>query len=531
MQYIKQETRANAATTAILEGLEDWIEIRQITAHRRIEREAKQAEEYESVPWLSKEEISKFQASSDWRRNNLASAAQRRIYASRARRRAKKEGVHFWPALVDLSVDIEAVYVAQTVLAKKYGARGWKVTGEFNHGGWDSEGDKGISRKKLEYSWLAAGCKNTRKYRAQIAADVIAQKGETFPEFCNFLRGYHWAKKNARHLLLHRKAITVLGRLSAKLRWAAIADLPRDSRIRVRDLNWGAVKEMQEALRVGNRKLVATYLGSIGALLEMGVENMHELRAKLCPAFPTVPFNIAMKVARGWSPVRIADGRLTSKEAHRWLLAGAPEMASWLSEELDVPEHRDVPVVRWMRALKDGKRWGTMTKTRTVMHGGERVEFSALQILDEIMEEDIVTGKDAVDDVLARASERRSKDFTEAYRGDHSVLAPKPVWARELPGFARVLRTPAALIHRGEKENHCVGTYVEAVRNQSCVIVAISTRHGESTAELSYDGTACRQLYAAKNTTPPRRHEQWMRAFVARLKRKSRTTIVGSWAA
>ncbi len=531
MQYIKQETRAAAVATAILEGMEDWIEIRQIAAHRRIEREAKQAEEYASVPWLSKEEIAKFQASTDWRRRNLAQECLRRIEAAHARRRAKEQGIHFWPALVGLGVDIEAVYVAQTVLAKKHGARGWQVTGEFNHGGWDSEGDKGISRKKLESYWFAAGCKNTRKYRAQISADVVAQKGETFPEFCNFIRGFRWANKNARHLLLHRKAITVLGRLSAKLRCAAIADLPRYTRIRVRDLNWGAVKEMQEALRVGNRKLVATYLTTTGALLEMGVENVHDLRAKLCPAFPRVPLNIAMKVARGWSPARIADGRLTSKEAHRWLLAGAPEMAPWLYEELDVPFHRDVPVMRWMRALKDSKRWSTMTKTRTVMHGGNRVEFTALQILDEIMEEDILTGKDAVDDVLARASERRSKDFTEAYRGDHSVLAPNPVWARELPGFARVLRTPAALIHRGEKENHCVGTYVEAVRNQSCVIVAISTRHGESTAELSYDGTACRQLYAAKNTTPPRRHEQWMRAFVARLKRKSRTTIVGSWAA
>lgn len=531
MQYIKQETRAAEVNAAILEGMEDWIEIRQIAAHRRIEREAKQAEEYASVPWLGKEEIAMFLASTDWSRRNLAQECLRRIKATHARRRAKEQGIHFWPALVGLGVDIKAVAVAQSVLAKKHGARGWQVTGEFNHGGWDSEGHKGISRSKLESYWFAAGCKNTRKYRAQISADVVAQKGETFPEFCNYLRGFNWAKKNARHLWLHRKAITVLGRLSAKLRWAAIADLPRDTRIRTRDLNWSAVKQMQEAIRTGNRKLVATYLGTIGALLEMGVENAYELRAKLCPAFPSVPMNIAMKVARGWSPARIADGRLTSKEAHRWLLAGAPEMAPWLSEELDVPFHRDVPVVRWMRALKDGKRWGTMTKTRTVMHGGERIEFTALQILDEIMEEDIDTGKDAVDDVLARASERRSKDFTEAYRGDHGVLAPNPVWARELPGFARVLRTPAALIHRGEKENHCVGTYMEAVRNQRCVIVAISTRHGESTAELSYDGTACRQLYAAKNTTPPRRHEQWMRAFVARLKRKSRTTIVGSWAA
>lgn len=528
MQYIKNETRSSSTSTAILEGMEDWIEIRQIKTHRRLEREANQAD---TASWLSKEEIAKFQASTDWRTRNLAMGAQRRIDAAHARRRAKEEGIHFWPALVGLGVDIEAVHVAQSVLAKKHGTRGWQVTDEFNHGGWDSEGDKGVSGKKLEASWFAAGCKNTRKYRAQISADVIAQKGETFPEFCNFIRGFRWANKNARHLLLHRKAITVLGRLSAKLRWAAIADLPRDTRIRGRDLNWGAVKEMQEALRVGNRKLVATYLGATGALLEMGVENVHDLRAKLCPAFPRVPLNIAMKVARGWSPARIADGRLTSKEAHRWLLAGAPEMSPWLSDELDVPFHRDVPVVRWMRALKDSKRWSTMTKTRTVMHGGNRVEFTALQILDEIMEEDIVTGKDAVDDVLARASERRSKDFTEAHRGDHGVLAPNPVWARELPGFARVLRTPAALIHRGEKENHCVGTYVGAVRNQSCVIVAISTRHGESTAELSYDGTACRQLYAAKNTTPPRRHEQWMRAFVARLKRKSRTTIVGSWAA
>ena len=47
------------------------------------------------------------------------------------------------------------------------------------------------------------------------------------------------------------------------------------------------------------------------------------------------------------------------------------------------------------------------------------------------------------------------------------------------------MRTPAELAREGKEMDHCVGGYAGAVERGQCHILAIKTRQGRSTVELS----------------------------------------------
>lgn len=449
---------------------------------------------------------------------HAAREARGRMDVAAAKRRARDEGVGFWPAFMGrLGCDAQAIRVADRVLESVHGRRGSvAMDGTVSRGGWDSYGHWGLSGGDVARMWFAAGCRNTRKFRCQVATGVAAKKGDSLPFTLNLARGQRWVKRNARHLCLSRKAVAALGRLTAQARWAAIAGLKAadGTVVRIRHLNWAAVTTVTQARAAGNVKVVASYLGKRGGDTLLGVMDDAGYVAAVCPAYPTIKRGLANRIVRGESPAIASDGKLTGKEAHCWLMAGGGDIEVWLATHLGVPRHRDVKVIRWLAAVRASGRWATMEKVRTTFIGGERRPYTALDVLDEIQDIDILTGKDAVGDVLDRASARRSEEYAQQHEGDFTVLASLPGWCATLPRWVRPLRTPAALVKEGREMHHCAGTYSQVVASQKGVVLSFITRGRRSTIEMSYDGTSCRQIKAYGNGVAPRLHQRWVDAWL-----------------
>lgn len=448
---------------------------------------------------------------------HAAREARSRMDAAAAKRRARNEGVAFWPAFIDLRCDAQAIRVANRVLEAVHGVRGSvAMDGTVSRGGWDSYGHHGLAGGDVAKMWFAAGCRDTTKFRAQVATRTLAKKGDSLPFVRNLARGQRWVRKNARHLCLSRKAVAALGRLTAQARWAAIAGLRAadGTVLRIRHLNWAAVRTVTQARAAGNTRVVASYLGKRGGDTLLGVMDDAGYVAAVCPAYPNINRGLANRIVRGESPAIASDGKLTGKEAHQWLMAGGGDIEVWLATHLGVPAHRDVKVIRWLAAVRAAGRWATMEKVRTTFIGGERRPFTALDVLDEIQDIDILTGKDAVGDVLNRVSARRSEEYAQQHEGDHTVLASLPGWCATLPRWVRPLRTPAALVKEGREMHHCAGTYSQVVRSQKGVVLSFISRGRRSTIEMSHDGTSCRQIKAYGNGVAPRLHQAWLNAWL-----------------
>lgn len=181
-----------------------------------------------------------------------AAAARDQVARRNARRRASALGLAYWPALLPNnrgSCDPRAFVAAEAVLQRRHG--GWNpATGQ--HGGWDSHGHHGVCPGEVFQYWRAAGCRDSPKFRFQVAQRVWAKKGDSLPWLRHRVRGQRWFDvwKWAYPAALSSKAIAALGRLSPELRHAAlrgVADV--GSKIRIRHLNWAEVARIQ-ALRV-----------------------------------------------------------------------------------------------------------------------------------------------------------------------------------------------------------------------------------------------------------------------------------------
>jgi hypothetical protein len=174
----------------------------------------------------------------------------------RAKRVAKEIGLAYWPAIAyGPKIDPKAYLIAEEILTKKIGSKyGDKLEdGRVSYGGWDSRGNKGISPNEVARMWYNAGCKNSYKFRLQVSTYTTSKKGETTNEFKHYLIGRRWLENN--RLLdkvnLSRKAVIALGRLKWYSRWAAIHGLHwTEKPIKMRDLNWDAVKIAQKGHRV-----------------------------------------------------------------------------------------------------------------------------------------------------------------------------------------------------------------------------------------------------------------------------------------
>ena len=320
------------------------------------------------------------------------------------------------------------------------------------------------------------------------------------------------------------RTLRILGRLSPELRHALMrGGLPEVARIQ--RLRAGGNVAQRAALLPGQPS--AALRGWEYKRRPKGWHALDHIEAGHVPAYPLAAGPVARALLCGRAPQDIAavEG-MTRREAHEWLTeTGGQESAlRWLINrrlgELTDPGYvvRSVRVADWLSALYTSGRWGEFTRDRFARHpDGREVVWSVQQMLDEIDDADIVRLSDGPRAVAERAIARRSDAALAQWARQHGVIGYLPTWARSLPAAMRVLRTPAALVDEGTALHHCVGGYVEAVRRGQCVIIAVASRHGRSTVELSPDGLTVRQHYGAYNGAPPARHAQLLRAWHRRI--------------
>ncbi len=470
------------------------------------------------------------------------SGEQNKAMIRMAKRHAERLGLTYWPALIrdgyQPKIDPMAYVYAEDVLERKHGL--WD--GKTNSGGWDRYGHYGLSRDQVARMWYAAGCRDTGKFKLQVAMGEVANKGDTAPWFKNYATGLRWYLRNSAAFddlgTISRKAIAFLGRLSPALRWAALWGVASNASrgwkpLRIRELNLDLVAKAQVNPRAGYHAL------PVGTLVRMALGGDHiygtrpqEIAAVsvLTPAYPNLSLVIARRIASGESPLafyRAVAPTCTKKEAHQWALLGKTR-AEVHNDLITRAEHhlrdehgvgvflRTVKVANWLLAVfADPARKEAILATRTQYIGGGEVEFSFISVIDEVQDEDILSYADGVNAVFNRVSQRNSEEYVKRMNDNTTVLAPTPEWMESRPRWVRVLNTPAMLIKEGSEMIHCVGTYVEAVRKSRCVILAIETVHGRSTVELTPQGRLL-QHRSVKNAEPPARHEQWIRAWLKR---------------
>lgn len=539
------------AVNTVSEGIADWEEIKAI-ARKRAARGANR------MWFASLAEAEAVQATTTSDRVRLmAKEAINDIWRAGLRRKAREAGVStsLWWIFDGLKISTEAVRIATSVLARVHGERT-----AANKGGWDSWNDRGIGCYKLEQMWYAAGCRDCGKFRTQVATGYVAKKGESEMEFRHYARGMRWLERNrmawkgTTHL--SRKAVAALGRLSAPLRWAAVHGVDVWGKdvtvreihmpncewpcsvtvpVRVVDLNWERVAKVQDALRGGSAVVRAAALPARGVFATLGLEIpeadkgaiQHQATALLCPQYAKdgvikLELAQAQAIVLGLATPRdvVGGGHLTGKEVHRFLMDhnGSANPADWLAAQLGLPvTHRSVKVVRWLGVVRAKGWWQHLETERQHFVGGEQHTFRYLDLLDEIQDADIVTGKEGVAVVFGRASERNGEEFYLKYKDDYKTLSHDvPRWAAgKLPRGMRLLNTPADLAREGRDLMHCVGTYVESVRNGSSIIIAVVTRQGRSTIELTREGSI-RQHRGVKNAEVPKRNEQLVTAWMNR---------------
>jgi hypothetical protein len=485
------------------------------------------------------------------------------------KRRARQIGLAYWPALRERGVDPRAFVIAEQVLAPHAGVWGtYAQDGYKSHGPWDSYGYRGLTPGEVARLWRICGCRDSAKYRFVLrvvwrarqqglgwvggreSSDVVGwgfdpRKGDSLDFLCAYARGARWLAHQwdgANIWRFSRKATAAIGRLSPELRVAAIKgvcldDLDDEAIIRIRDLNWPEVVRVQRMLAEASPERAAIIRAALSgtrraaAILGIAVpqepsrREMREVRRQIadaiCPAYPGIPLRFARRLALGERPVDLANGQLTKAEAHAWLRAGAPlDVVDWYCQRHGLPVVRSWRVAKWLLAIRQAGRWAAIEREREArLPGGETRTFRALDVLDEVMDEDIRTGRDSVSAVLERAARRLGEEQLQAALDDHRQLAPLPAWASRLPRWVRILRTPAALAREGEAMHHCVGGYASAVERGQCHILAVRSRHGCSTVEVRPSTLTIVQHKGPYNGEPPRRHVVLVQALLSRLRR------------
>lgn len=207
-------------------------------------------------------------------REYAAWAAHRR----NVRRTADRIGLAYWPALIQKrNINPSAYKIAEEVMVSAgngtYGAK--EIDGSMSRGGWDMKGYKGISPYQVGRYWFMSGCKDGGKFRKLVrnhglleysrtrGIESLIKKGTPMSHVAPTLKGFRWWKhhedrigiRSADHI--SPKVFRAIGMLSPALRWAAVSGLDTEwpgvepgsaetVRLRVRDLNWTAVKAVQD---------------------------------------------------------------------------------------------------------------------------------------------------------------------------------------------------------------------------------------------------------------------------------------------
>ena len=448
-----------------------------------------------------------------------------------AKEKAKQIGLAYWPALVsDHGVDPMAFVHAETVLSQDYGLYGgWNSTSQYSQ--------YGVSPTDVAEMWQASGCRNSRKFRFQVAHRIIAKKSDTLPFLQKYQEGLAWVKEHYPYLKnLPRKTIAVLGRVSEETRHLLASEVRKDqdfARIRVRDLDWSRAQELEKFRIEGSERSLlirAALLPTKQALLLLGSQYgrgpLHpvgrERVREVCPAYPNLQLEIAVRIAFGTSPVAISNHLLTRKEAHQWLLGGGPvsmdkgavynSVIRFLVRDLDlrgfVP--RDVEVARWLVHIHARGAWSALVKVHR-FPDGRTIRY--LDLLDEIIVEDLDRG---ITTGVERAFSRAKDRLAQVDAKDCQTICSNPF--SQLPKWITLLNTPAALALEGQVMDHCVGAYTTQIQKGQCLILSVISRHGRSTVEVRGwdEGWWASQHYGYRNGAPPPRHQGLVEAWLRR---------------
>jgi len=198
-----------------------------------------------------------------------------------AKKAARRIGLAYWPAMevaTKRGVDPRAFVAAERALVRKAGALWGEILpdGTRSHGGWDWHGHHGLTPWEIPAMWFASGCRDSKKFRTQVQTGIVARKGDNAAFVAAYSRGLKWIQKHGlgrAGIIFSRKAIAALGRLSWYSRWAAVHGLEPGKVIRVRDLNWAAVKVAQKGPRAAiTAGYAPTRWGWIKVLQEAGLE-------------------------------------------------------------------------------------------------------------------------------------------------------------------------------------------------------------------------------------------------------------------
>lgn len=497
-------------------------------------------------------------------------------------------------------IDPTAYVAAERVLAAATGHR-WVGRSEAQRGGWDAAGHWGICPRDVQEAWFAAGCRDGGKFRLTIClmweAAVVngprstVKKGDSLPWLRAYARGWRWLQRRhgrtsrsgatqypALDGRVTRKAVAAIGRLSPLLRQAAILrflDGSGPERIRIRDLDWTAVRRAQRALAAGDRHVEAALLPLNRAVeilaLQVPMPDEHwywchspyaersALRTTFTAGRPwsvDLPLKILRRLVLGASPHEIAGAPFTRAEARAWLADGTPARAEWLARRRDLPFSRSLAVIDWLSRLKaEGRLVAIHTRHNLgalglLFRGGEQAvdhlqlndqqdageqlriperagfpRIALIDILDEIQDVDLELERaegraPSALVVLGRVLERRRDGVTARQLNDRHQLAPSPAWAGSLPTRISILDTPAKLAIEGLAMDHCVGAMVDAVRARQCVLFSVRSASGtrRSTLELSPDGLHVRQHLGRSNGPAPERHKGLIAALMSRIK-------------
>jgi hypothetical protein len=321
-----------------------------------------------------------------------------------------------------------------------------------------------------------------------------------------------------------------LGQLPALWQWAVVvwtrnvfwATEESVRRVRARDVDWERIRHMVSG--EGRAELAQADVTpedeTVGIAYESGVWGgapQRALRGWLCASYPNVPWRLAVRIARGETPVQLAEGCLSKKEAHEWLRSGGTDLVQAILRPHTWPVAiwsrlhavRSPKVAAWLVALHKRGALGQLTRQRRA-HGPGAQEggYTFLDKLDEIQEEDLVEEASTPTEL---AFERAATRVYEAWAAsdvgqDETPLHAAPRW-RIFPRCMKWLLSTAGLVAEGKAMKHCVGSYAPSVRAGHCSVLSIVVRvKGEihrSTVEFAQNGDVRQHRGVSNGEAPP----------------------------
>lgn len=139
-------------------------------------------------------------------------------------------------------------------------------------------------------------------------------------------------------------------------------------------------------------------------------------------------------------------------------------------------------IAEWLIHKKEWKGWRQPIAVGYAPNG-EMSYVEPAALLDEIYNEDLVSGIKTSPERVFRAVLARKSETEMARIAQENALFPKMPWT-EIQGVRQIM-TARELVEEGRRMYHCVGTYSERCRRAECFILRLPN----STAEILPDGS------------------------------------------